>query len=180
MVGLPRASTAVMTPDSATCSIRLAIGADAQPIAEMARDLIETGLGWSWTRDRVLRSCRHPDTNAIVAVRDGARVGFAIMKYGEEDAHLLLLAVQPVEARRGVGRGLVGWLEQSARIAGIGRITLEARVRNTAARSFYLRLGYRAKEVLPGYYGGREASVRMVKDLRSGGGSDPTPKLRRE
>jgi len=175
MVGLPRDPTDAfaMTPDSATRSIRLATRADAQPIAEMARDLIEKGLGWSWSRDRVLRSLRHPDTNAIVAMRDGARVGFAIMKYGEEDAHLLLLAVQPVDSRRGVGRGLLGWLEQSARVAGIGRITLEARVRNTAARSFYLRLGYQAREVLPGYYSGREASVRMEKVLRAGGMPGP-------
>ena len=29
-------------------------------MAEMSRDLIEHGLGWSWTRERVLRSLRHP------------------------------------------------------------------------------------------------------------------------
>ncbi len=155
-----------MTPDSATASIRLATRADALPIAEMARDLIEQGLGWSWTRERVLRSLRHPDTNAIVAVRDGARVGFGIMKYGDEDAHLLLLAVLPAAARRGVGRAMVGWLEASAHVAGTRRITLEARMRNAAARAFYLRLGYGPREVLPGYYSGREAGVRMVKELR--------------
>ena len=69
-------------------AIRFATRADALAVAEMSRDLIETGLGWSWTKERVMRSLRHPDTNAIVAVRAAHRVGFGIMKYGEEEAHL--------------------------------------------------------------------------------------------
>ena len=154
-----------MTPDSTITSIRFATRADAVVIAEMSRDLIEFGLGWSWTRERVLRSLRHPDTNAIVAVREAERAGFGIMKYGEDEAHLLLLAVRPAYARRGVGSALVGWLERSARVAGIGRVSLEARFGNLAARSFYTRLGYAQVQLLPGYYGGREASVRMAKDL---------------
>lgn len=158
-----------MTPDSTSTSIRLATRADAVVIAEMARDLIERGLGWSWTRERVLRSLRHPDTNAVVAVREAERAGFGIMKYGEDEAHLLLLAVRPTCARRGVGSTIVAWLERSARVAGIPRISLEARFGNVAARNFYARLGYAQSQLLPGYYGGREASVRMAKAL----GSDP-------
>ena len=154
-----------MTPDSTTTSIRFATRADAAVIAEMSRDLIERGLGWSWTRERVLRSLRHPDTNAIVAVRESERAGFGIMKYGEDDAHLLLLAVRPVHARRGVGSALVAWLERSARVAGITRVSLEARFGNVAARNFYNHLGYAQSQLLPGYYSGREASVRMAKEL---------------
>jgi ribosomal-protein-alanine N-acetyltransferase len=157
-----------MTPDSTTTSIRFATRADAAVIAEMSRDLIEQGLGWSWTRERVTRSLRHPDTNAVVAVRDTERAGFGIMKYGEDEAHLLLLAVRPSCARRGVGSALVAWLERSARVAGIARISLEARFSNLAARSFYTRLGYVQAQLLPGYYGGREASVRMAKELGEG------------
>ena len=33
------------------------------------------------------------------------------------------------------------------------------------ARAFYFRLGYAQAQLLPGYYGGRETSVRMVKDF---------------
>jgi ribosomal-protein-alanine N-acetyltransferase len=146
-------------------TIRFATRADALPIAEMSRDLIEYGLGWSWRRERVLRSLRHPDTNAIVAVHEAERVGFAIMKYGDEEAHLLLLAVRPAHARGGIGRALLGWLERSALVAGIGRVTLEARASNAAARAFYRQLGYAQSQVLPGYYGGKETSVRMVKAL---------------
>ncbi len=144
-------------------SIRFADRADALAVAEMSRDLIEAGLGWSWTKERVMRSLRHPDTNAIVAVHDLHRAGFGIMKYGEEEAHLLLLAVDPAHARLGIGRTMLEWLERSAQVAGLGRVTLEARAGNVAAHAFYRSLGYAQAQVLPGYYIGRESSVRMVK-----------------
>ena len=131
----------------------------------MSRDFIEHGLGWSWTRERILRSLRHRDTNAIVAVREADRAGFGIMKYGDDEAHLLLLAVKPSHRRCGVGSAMVEWLERSAEVAGVGRITLEARASNDAARAFYGRHGYAQAQLLPGYYGGRETSVRMVKDF---------------
>jgi ribosomal-protein-alanine N-acetyltransferase len=70
----------------------------------------------------------------VVAIRNADRAGFGIMKYGEDEAHLLLLAVRPAHARCGVGRTLVDWLEGSARVAGIARISLEARFSNVDAR----------------------------------------------
>ena len=154
---------AAMGSAAPAASIRFATREDALCIAEMSRDHIEQGLGWSYTRERILRNLRHRDTNAIVAVRDGARAGFAIMKYGDEEAHLVLLAIDPDHRRCGIGSELVDWLERSAQVAGIARITLEARASNDAARAFYGRLGYEQSQLLPGYYGGRETSVRMTK-----------------
>ena len=144
---------------------RLATGADALPIARMSRDLIEQGLGWSWTPVRVARSIADRASNVVVAVRDARRLGFAIMKYHDEEAHLLLLAVRPEYSRQGIGAALVAWLETTARVAGVGQIYLEARAANRPARSFYKRLGYGEIQLLPGYYQGVEASVRMAKDL---------------
>ena len=146
-------------------SIRFATRADALAIAEMSRDLIEHGLEWSWTKERVRRCLRHPDTNVVVAMRKDDRAGFGIMKYGDDEAHLLLLAVEPEHRRFGVGSAMVVWLERCAEVAGIGRISLEARASNEAARAFYRRHGYAQAQLLPGYYGGRETSVRMVKDF---------------
>ena len=146
--------------------LRLASRDDALTIARLSRDRIEQGLGWSWTAPRVLRSILAADTNAVVAL-DGDRrlLGFGIMKYGDDAAHLLLLAVRADCARQGVGTALVDWLEASARVAGVAQIGLEARATNAQARSFYRRLGYRETQSLPGYYQGREACVRLAKDL---------------
>ncbi|NUZ06831.1 GNAT family N-acetyltransferase [Piscinibacter koreensis] len=162
--------------------VRLATRADARWIAELSRDRIEHGLGWSWTASRVARSIAAPDTNVVLACDGAQRLGFGAMRYHDDEAHLLLLAVESWQARRGVGRLLVGWLEESARCAGIGQVYLEARAVNAAARAFYQRLGYRECELVAGYYQGREASVRMAHDLWSaapaaaGGSPDRQPR----
>jgi ribosomal-protein-alanine N-acetyltransferase len=150
-------------------SLRLARLADADVLAVMSRDLIEQGLGWSWTPARLRRSMADPQTNVVVQDGpDGDFAGFGVMRYGESEAHLLLLAVDPACRRQGTGSALLGWLERSAQVAGIAQIQLEARVTNVSARAFYRFHGYRETRLVPGYYRGREASVRFVKDLRLG------------
>jgi [ribosomal protein S18]-alanine N-acetyltransferase len=146
-------------------TIRLATCNDAPGIARLSRDRIEAGLGWSWMSPRVLRSIVDPQTNVVVALDAARMLGFGIMKYHDDEAHLLLLAVRAAVARSGVGSLLVEWLERSARVAGAGQVLLEARATNAAARSFYRRLGYSEIQSLPGYYQGREAAVRLAKDL---------------
>jgi len=146
-------------------TLRLAHESDALRIAQMSRDQIERGLGWSWTTQRVLRSIADAETNVVVALAAGKLAGFAIMKYHDDEAHLLLLAVQPSARRQGIGAALVAWLEQAALTAGVGQVWLEARQGNAAARAFYRHLGYREIQVLPGYYQGREACVRIARDL---------------
>ena len=146
-------------------TLRLAQRADSAQIAAMSRDLIEHGLSWSWTPRRVLRSIAEPHTNVVVALEGPRLAGFGIMRYHEDEAHLLLLAVKPSHRRCGVASEMLAWLERSAEVAGVGRITLEARASNDAARAFYRRHGYAQAQLLPGYYGGRETSVRMVKDF---------------
>ena len=146
-------------------TLRLATRTDAPGIARLSRDRIEQGLGWSWTTPRVLRSVLDAQTNVVVAHDAASMLGFGIMKYGDDEAHLLLLAVRPESSRLGVGSALVAWLERSALTAGIGQVYLEARISNAAARAFYARLGYHEVQTLPGYYAGREACVRLARDL---------------
>lgn len=145
--------------------IRLAHARDAHVIAAMSRELIETGLGWSWTARRVAASIADRDTNVIVAC-DGPRViAFAIMVYREERAHFALLAVAADYRRLGIGGALWHWLEITARVAGIRTIHLEVRIGNGGARRFYRHLGFVDDETVPGYYGGVEAAVRMRREL---------------
>jgi ribosomal-protein-alanine N-acetyltransferase len=147
--------------------VRLARAEDAQDIALMSRDLIETGLGWTWTRQRVTRSIVNRDTLSIVMCRGTRVVGFAIMFFGDEHAHLNLLAVQPEFQRLGLGTRMIRWLEESAQAAGIRAIHLEVRARNQNARRFYRRLGFLQMALLPKYYRGAEAAVWMAHDLQT-------------
>jgi ribosomal-protein-alanine N-acetyltransferase len=145
--------------------IQLACEADAQPIACMSRDCIECGLGWSWRPARVQRSIADASTNVVVCRDVRGMAGFAIMKYGDEEAHLLLLAVDARRRRHGVGSALVSWLEATALVAGLGVIRLEARCGNHAAGAFYRKLGYREIARVAGWYRGIEDGVRFAKDL---------------
>lgn len=154
-------------------TIRLAEAADAHAIAVMSRDHIESGLGWKYDAPRIAREIRASDRVVLAATepegrRDALR-GFAAMEFGDERAHLTLLAVQPAHRRRGIGRALVDWLVESALTAGIASIHLELRSGNQAAKRFYRALGFSETVLVPGYYGGREAALRMIRLLRSPG-----------
>ena len=145
--------------------MRLARPADATAIANLSRDLIEYGLQWRWTPTRVAASIRAYDVNVLVACNHDNIAGFAIMRYGDDDAHLDLLAVAPPYRRAGVGRQLLEWLEKCAVVAGIFNVALEVRAENEGAQLFYKRMGYRTLVQLPGYYQGIEAAIQMGRDL---------------
>jgi ribosomal-protein-alanine N-acetyltransferase len=146
-------------------SIQLASSEAAAQIARMSRDLIEDGLPWSWTPQRVAASIRNPRANVVVARLDGRIAGFGIMRYGDDDAHLDLLAVAPDYRGAGLGRQLVQWLEKPALLGGIGAVFLEVRECRGGAQLFYDRIGYRKIKRISGYYQGREAAVRMGREL---------------
>lgn len=150
---------------SSELKFRLARPAEAVAIAHLSRDLIEYGLRWRWTPVRIAASIRAPEVNVLVALARGNIAGFAIMRYGDDEAHLDLLAVAPPYRRAGVGRQLLEWLEKCAVIAGIFSVALEVRAGNEGAQLFYRRMGYRPLVQLPGYYQGIEAALRMGRDL---------------
>ncbi len=148
-------------------TFRLARLPDANAIALMSRELIEAGLsGWSWDPQRVTRAIRARDTVVLVAAARNSLAGFAIMNFGDSSAHLSLLAVKTSRQRRGIGAGMMAWLEESALVAGIATINLELRNNNSAARDFYRALGFRETAYIPGYYQGVETALRMSRDIR--------------
>jgi [ribosomal protein S18]-alanine N-acetyltransferase len=147
--------------------IRLASGADAPAIADMSRQYIEYGLGWSWTAARIAAAIQDESTNvAVVHLSDGV-VAFGIMHYGERSAHLALLAVHPMRRKQGIATRLVSWLEKCADTAGIERVSVEARSDNPAAIAFYQKRGYAQVDRLAKYYRGVLDAVRFEKTLRA-------------
>ena len=147
-------------------TLRLASPADAAPIALMSRELVEAGLPWTWTPERVARNLARPDISVLTAGHGALLAGFAIMHFGDERAHLALLAVRADCQRRGVGRRLLRWLTESALTAGLAGIGLELRESNLGARRFYLAQGFAETLRIPGYYRGVETAVRMLRDIR--------------
>lgn len=148
-------------------TLRPAHGHEAQSLARMSRDLIEIGLAWRYQPSRMEALIKDPETVALVACDRSRIQGFAIMHFGEQHAHLVLLCVRPTQQRCGIGRRLHEWLLQSARVAGLESIRLELRADNAQALAFYRRLGFTETQRLPGYYGGEIAARRMSLRLRN-------------
>ena len=153
-----------MTPD---LDIRLASASDAEDIAAMSRRLIEHGLPWSWQPPRVARAISSSNTNVAVVREQDELVGFGIMEYWDEDAHLVLFAVRPERQREGVGSSVLAWLEASAAVAGSQRIRVEARRDNVAARNFYNEHGYHEVRLKSRMYSGTLDGIHLEKWLRT-------------
>ena len=152
--------------DPCAVLLRPARLADAVAMAQMSRELIETGLAWRYTPARMGALVTERETVALGAY-DGTRIaGFAVMQFGDANAHLALLCVRPSHRRRGIARRLVQWLVASARVAGMESIRLELRSDNPAAFGLYRGLGFLETQLAPDYYDGRIAARRMAFALR--------------
>jgi ribosomal-protein-alanine N-acetyltransferase len=157
--------------DSLNCSIAPAIASDADAISSMSARLVETGLPHSWTAWRVSKFIRNKNSVVLTARIESLLVGFAIMHFKDNDAHLNLLAVEPAYRRNGIGRRLLCWLEETAIVAGTFFISLEVRADNGDAREFYADSGYRETGLIPRYYDDRFDAALLARDLRVGGGA---------
>ena len=146
--------------------MRLAVPDEADMIARMSRRFVETDLPQSWTARRVANHIRSANSVVVTANNGDVIAGFAVMHFEDDSAHLNLLAVEPDYRRRGIGRGLVEWLEKSAKTAGVQFVSLEVRSSNHRALSFYSELGYRETGVIPGYYSGVDDATLLARDLR--------------
>ena len=153
-------------------TLQFAEASDAATLAGMSRDLIEDGLGWRYRTQSVRQLIADRETVTLVARRTDGVAGFGIMKFGDERAHLVLLAVCPPFRRRGVARRIIQWLVESATIAGVASLHVELRARNTDAHAFYRAIGFEETLRLPGYYSGRETAIRMIRMLRAPAGAD--------
>lgn len=158
----------------AVAQFRLAAPADAAAIARMSRDFIEHGLPWSWTPERVLRAIFDRSHNVLVAVSRTATLGFGIMYYGEDSAHLSLLAVQPAHRQQGWGGRLLAWLLEPALALDLRCVQVEARTDNPGAIAFYERHGFSRCERIPGYYRGAIDALRLRRPLRLAEGDPMT------
>ncbi len=155
----------------ANITLRAAHPSEARTIASMSRLHVEYGLNWRWTPAKVRHHIKDEDTMVLLAHRDGVIAGFAIMRFGDDLAHLFLLAVKPEYRRTGIGQSMMEWLEKSCRTAGIQQVRLEVRASNRGAMEFYRNLGYRFVGKVAGYYDQRESAAIMARSM-----NEPAPR----
>jgi ribosomal protein S18 acetylase RimI-like enzyme len=148
-----------------TLSLSPATHADSISIARMTGALIEYGLPRTWSAARVSHYIRRRDSVVLTCKSNEQIMGFAVMEFGEESAHLNLLAVSTLGRRRKIGTRLLEWLHETAVTAGTFAVHLELRACNSIALSFYRSMGYRQLEIRPRYYSGIEDAICMQRNL---------------
>jgi len=116
--------------------------AEAQLREELARP---------WARLRVAR-----------AITDGRIAGYLVAWHVADELHVIHVATDPAERRRGVGRALLGELIEFGRGKDVRLVLLEVRRSNDAAIRMYREAGFSAMSVRRGYYPDHEDAIEMV------------------
>ena len=128
-----------------------------------------------WSPELFRRELEHDWSTILVAVepltnapRGGERIlGFLIHWLVHDEVHILNVAVDPAQRRKGIARALMAETEKRAHLANAALLTLEVRRSNQAALDLYRGFDYRAVGVRPNYYVDEgEDAIVMVKELK--------------
>ena len=135
-------------------------------------DAIEALEAAAFTGDRLsrrsLRAFIRAPRRPLIVARFGDRVaGYALLsaREGGRTARVYSIAVDPAQARRGVGRALLQACERFARAHGREALRLEVRYDNPAAIALYEKTGFRPIGRYPGYYEDGAVALRFEKRL---------------
>lgn len=137
-----------------------AIDAEAFPQTRPAEEHIREEMSRPWTR-------------AWAAHGDSGVVGYLLSWHVVDELHILQVATEPRERRRGVGRALVERALGFAAAEKVRLVLLEVRRSNVPAIALYRGLGFSAVNVRRGYYANGEDAVEMLVELDSAGARVP-------
>ncbi len=133
-------------------SLRVATHEDLPAIERIE----EAVFGSPWAPDAYAQEIERSIAVVELACRGDAVVGFSCTWYvvaaGETEAHLLRVAVDPSQQRRGVGRDLLDAIVRRADAAGATRVLLEVAATNRSARRLYDAAGFIEIGRRAGYY----------------------------
>lgn len=106
--------------------------------------------------ETVFRDCFRENYYLWAACHGDKLIGFAVVAYLVDEAHLLNLCVHPRSQGQGVGRLLLRHVMAKALHEGIQKIILEVRVSNRTASRLYANEGFEVIGQRPGYYPGAD------------------------
>jgi ribosomal-protein-alanine N-acetyltransferase len=92
-------------------------------------------------------------------------LGFAAVREVVGEAEVDAIAVEPRARKRGIGRVLLGRVDEDLRALWVTRIGLEVRASNVAARRLYAACGFEAEGLRKRYYENGEDAILLGKTL---------------
>jgi ribosomal-protein-alanine N-acetyltransferase len=157
----------VTTTDSRSVTIRPMQWWDIDPVLHLENVLFEAeawsaAMFWSELAERDSRhyyvACPVDDADVVA--------GYAgLCAYGNDEAYVQTIGVDPDYQRRGIGAALIDLLIDDARRLGCVRLDLEVRAGNEAAIKLYEKYGFRQVGVRNRYYqpSGADALVMSLR-----------------
>ncbi|MDX1799767.1 MAG: ribosomal protein S18-alanine N-acetyltransferase [Marinobacter sp.] len=127
------------------------------------------GYSYPWT-EAVFLDCFRADYRLWALTQAGVVVGYAVVAYLVDEAHLLNLCVTPSWRQQGGATQLLAHVCARSHEDGMRQVLLEVRESNDSARRLYRRAGFSAIGRRPDYYPGagrREAAEVMSLSLVS-------------
>ena len=108
-----------------------------------------------------------PSGQVVACGYDDVPVGFISAVLTEpSSARIMMFAVDPEHRSRGVGSGIMAAFRQRAAMHGVRSITLEVRIQNEDAISFYRKRGFIPCGVLQGLYRDGGDALRMTSSVQ--------------
>ncbi len=120
-----------------------------------------------WTRGN-FADCLVSGYGAWLLSVDGELTGYAVLALALDEAELLDIGIAAARQRAGLGSRFMAFLFEEARSSGAGRMFLEVRESNRAARALYQRCGFAQVGLRRDYYAtndGREPALVLARDL---------------
>lgn len=125
-----------------------------------------------WSTEMVKKELTQERSTVLLAEEYGAGIwqlrGFSIFWLVQDEQHVLNVATDPAQRRRGIGRRVMEATLEAGRQHRCRISTLEVRRGNVPAMEMYRALGFRPVGMRPNYYADdREDAVVMVHDFAS-------------
>lgn len=118
-----------------------------------------------WSAKTFREELAAPRRTYLIALSDGAVVGYAGMMMVEGEAHVTTVVTLPERRRERVGTRLMLRLAYHAVEEGARSLTLEVRSSNKGAQELYRRFGMAPVGVRKKYYVSEDALIMWVHDL---------------
>jgi ribosomal-protein-alanine N-acetyltransferase len=146
-------------PSTPAVALRAAKLADLEAIVRLEN----VSFAEPWTRSTLRAALTDEHTQVLLAEREGAACGYAVVWNILDEGELTSLAVAPDARGQGIGATLLKAALRACRRRGARTVFLEVRVDNVAARRLYERCGFTRAGLRRGYYGdGADAVVMKI------------------
>lgn len=140
--------------------------ADLDQVLSIEREVYE----FPWTPGNFRDSLRAGYSCWTCRTEQNQLIGYGVLMFGVDEAHLLNLSIARAYQRCGYGARLLEHFIDTAREGGARELYLEVRPSNQVARRLYLRRGFHTVGLRRGYYpdhAGREDALVMSLSLEA-------------